>query len=66
MTAPRLRGSAPARDEHGASSVEYGLIAVAIAALITVVVFALGGVVQDLFSSSCSSIETEASTGAGC
>jgi pilus assembly protein Flp/PilA len=66
VTAPRLRGFAPARDERGASSVEYGLIAVAIAALITVVVFALGGVVQDLFSGTCSSLEAKASTGAGC
>jgi pilus assembly protein Flp/PilA len=64
MSAPG-RGTAT-RNESGASSVEYGLIAVAIAALITVMVFALGGVVQDLFSGSCTRIEAKASTGNGC
>jgi Flp pilus assembly pilin Flp len=54
------------KGEAGASSVEYGLIAVAIAALITVVVFALGGVVEDLFSGSCTTFEAKASTGQGC
>ena len=54
------------RDEAGASSVEYGLIAVAIAALVTVVVFAFGGVVQDLFTSSCTTFEAKASTGRPC
>ena len=66
MTVQQPLGFARARDERGASSVEYGLIAVAIAALITVVVFAFGGVVQDLFSGTCSSLEAKASTGAGC
>jgi len=56
----------PRRDELGASSVEYGLIAVAIAALIVVIAFAFGGVVVDLFGSSCTTIETQAATGNDC
>jgi pilus assembly protein Flp/PilA len=44
------------RGEDGASAVEYGLLVAAIAALITVVVFALGGTMQHLFSNSCGTI----------
>ena len=54
------------RDESGASSVEYGLLAVAIAALIVVIVFALGGIVTELFSDTCDSIKAKASTSATC
>ena len=53
------------RDERGASSVEYGLLAVAIAALIVVIVFALGGVVQELFSDSCTAVQSGVSTVSG-
>ncbi len=45
------------RDEDGASSVEYGLIVVAIAALIVLVVFAFGGMVKAMFSTSCQTIK---------
>jgi pilus assembly protein Flp/PilA len=55
-----------ARDEHGASSVEYGLVVTAIAALLVVVVFALGGVTLDLFSSSCATIDSKTATTVGC
>lgn len=54
------------RDECGASSVEYGLVAVAIAALIVVVVFALGGIVTEMFSDTCDSIKAKASTSSTC
>ncbi|GAA1926088.1 Flp family type IVb pilin [Nocardioides marmoribigeumensis] len=54
------------RDEAGASAVEYGLLAVAIAALIVIIVFALGGVVQDLFDKTCNSIQGSAQTDATC
>jgi Flp pilus assembly pilin Flp len=54
------------RDERGATSVEYGLIATAVAALITVVVLALGGVTRDMFSSSCTAIDSRTATGATC
>ena len=41
------------RDESGASSIEYGLIVFAIAALIAAVVFLLGGVVREAYDNSC-------------
>jgi pilus assembly protein Flp/PilA len=40
--------------DEGASAVEYGLLLAAIAAVIVVVVFALGGQVIGLFSDTCS------------
>jgi pilus assembly protein Flp/PilA len=49
------------KDEQGASAVEYGLLVAAIAALIVVIVFALGGVVKNVFSSTCTKIGTNAS-----
>ena len=55
-----------ARDERGASSVEYGLVVTAIAALIVIVLLALGGVTRDMFSSSCTAIDSRAATGATC
>lgn len=51
------------KNEKGASAVEYGLLVAAIAALIVVIVFALGNVVQKVFSNTCSTIATQASTG---
>ena len=50
------------RDEDGASAVEYGLLVAAIAALIVVIVFLLGGVVQDVFKKTCDEITSNAST----
>jgi pilus assembly protein Flp/PilA len=44
-----------AKDE-GASAVEYGLLVAAIAAVIVVVVFALGSVVKNKFNDTCSSL----------
>ncbi len=43
-------------DERGASAVEYGLLVAAIAALIVVIVFALGGIVRDSFDKTCDTI----------
>jgi len=37
--------------EEGASAVEYGLMIAAIAAVITAVVFMLGGMIRDAFAS---------------
>jgi pilus assembly protein Flp/PilA len=54
------------RDERGASAVEYGLLATAVAALIVVIVFALGGTVTGMFGQSCDVIETQAQTGSSC
>lgn len=47
------------RGDLGASAVEYGLIVFAIAAIISVVVFAFGRVVTQTFDNSCSKIRTQ-------
>jgi pilus assembly protein Flp/PilA len=43
-------------DERGASAVEYGLLVAGIAALIVVVVFAFGGLLHNVFQSTCQSV----------
>ena len=48
-------------NEEGASAVEYGLLVAAIAALIVVIVFLLGGVVKDVFKGTCDEIQSQAS-----
>ena len=48
-------------DEAGASAVEYGLLVAAIAALIVLIVFALGGVVKNVFQNTCDTIASNAS-----
>jgi pilus assembly protein Flp/PilA len=58
MIAYTRRALRHAKDE-GASAVEYGLLVAAIAAVIVVVVFALGG---GKFSSTCSTIGNAAVT----
>ena len=50
-------------DERGASAVEYGLLIAGIAALIVIVVFAFGGVIQGIFQKTCSSIGSSAGAG---
>ena len=47
------------KDEKGASAVEYGLLVAAIAALIVVIVFALGGIVSEVFKDTCDTIKAE-------
>ena len=54
------------RDEVGASAVEYGLIVFAIAAVITLVVLALGNVVRASFTNSCSDIAAKAAPSTTC
>mgnify|MGYP001545748876 CR=1 FL=1 len=46
-----------AKGDDGASAVEYGLLVAAIAAVIVVIVFALGGLVQKKFHDTCTGIE---------
>ena len=43
-------------DERGASAVEYGLLIAGIAALIVAVVFLFGGVLNNIFSSTCNQV----------
>jgi pilus assembly protein Flp/PilA len=54
------------RDEEGASAVEYGLLVAGIAALIVAIVFLFGGMIQDVFSDTCTKVSTGASTGSTC
>jgi len=55
------------KNEQGASAVEYGLLVAAIAALIVVIVFALGGVIKGVFTQTCTTITAKASSnGATC
>ena len=48
-------------DERGASAVEYGLLIAGIAALIVVVVFAFGNVLNKIFDSTCDKVGQSAS-----
>jgi pilus assembly protein Flp/PilA len=57
-----IRKVTAARREEGASAVEYGLLVAAIAALIVIVVFALGGVIKGVFSKTCSQIDNGANS----
>jgi pilus assembly protein Flp/PilA len=43
-------------DERGASAVEYGLLIAGIAALIVAVVFLFGGVLSNIFATTCNSV----------
>jgi pilus assembly protein Flp/PilA len=54
------------RDEDGASAVEYGLLVAAIAALIVIVVFALGGIIKDVFRNTCDQIDNNSTTTTTC
>jgi pilus assembly protein Flp/PilA len=51
-----MKKLADRRDERGASAVEYGLLIAGIAALIVVIVFALGPIVRDAFEKTCDEI----------
>jgi pilus assembly protein Flp/PilA len=53
-------------DDTGASAVEYGLLIAAIAAVTVIILFALGGVVQDLFTESCKTIDSQVAPASSC
>jgi len=50
------------RDEEGASAVEYGLLVAGIAALIVAVVFIFGGMINSVFSDTCTAVTTNDAT----
>jgi pilus assembly protein Flp/PilA len=60
------KSTAAARNDEGASAVEYGLLVAAIAAVIIIVIFALGGVIKDVFKNTCSSIKASTTTTQTC
>jgi pilus assembly protein Flp/PilA len=51
-----IRNITARRNEDGASAVEYGLLVAGIAAVVVLVVFALGGVIKNAFSSTCTAV----------
>lgn len=53
-------------EERGASAVEYGLLVAAIAALIVIIVFALGGIIRDVFKNTCDTIDANSTTTTTC
>jgi pilus assembly protein Flp/PilA len=50
-------------EERGASAVEYGLLIAGIAAIVVVAVVALGPVVRDAFTDTCTAIDNTADCG---
>ncbi len=54
------------KSDAGDSAVEYGLLVAAIAAVIVIIVFALGGVIKDIFAKTCSDVSSGASVTASC
>jgi pilus assembly protein Flp/PilA len=57
----RVRRAVHAREEDGASAVEYALLVAAIAALIIVVVFAFGHLIQSIFQNTCNDLKAKSS-----
>ena len=53
--------TATSRPDDGASAVEYGLLVAGIAAVIVLLVFALGGVMKTAFSSTCTAVTGQVS-----
>lgn len=53
----RFTGYAKGADDEGASAVEYGLLVAAIAAIIILVVFALGTFVKGSFQTTCTAFQ---------
>ena len=60
------RAELSTRSDRGASAVEYGLLVAAIAALIVIVVFALGGVIKDVFKGTCDKIKAGVTVASTC
>jgi pilus assembly protein Flp/PilA len=61
-----IRNISTFKQDEGASAVEYGLLVAAIAAVIVLIVFALGGVIQEVFQNTCDSVQGGANTTATC
>lgn len=61
-----IRKAQLAKNDEGASAVEYGLLVAAIAAVIVIIIFALGGIVKNVFGKTCSSISASASVAGNC
>ncbi len=53
-------------NEKGASAVEYGLLVAAIAAIIVLIVFAIGKFVNQAFTDTCNGLKTSITASATC
>jgi pilus assembly protein Flp/PilA len=53
-------------NDEGASAVEYGLLLAAVAAVIVLAVFALGGAVTGLFQGTCDAVKAKAAPSSTC
>ncbi len=53
-------------EERGASAVEYGLLIAGIAAVVVVAVVALGPVIKDAFSKTCTAVQGAATLAGSC
>ena len=53
------------RDDRGASAVEYGILVAAIAAVVVFVLFALGGLIVEMFDDTCDAVGSKV-TGSTC
>jgi pilus assembly protein Flp/PilA len=54
------------RNDEGASAVEYGLLVAAIAAIIVLIVFAIGKFVKAGFEDTCKAMDAESTAAATC
>ena len=61
-----LQGHKAKMDERGASAVEYGLLIAGIAAIIVVAVMALGPIVKDAFTDTCTEIKKNTALAGSC
>jgi pilus assembly protein Flp/PilA len=59
-----MRHSECTASDDGASAVEYGLLVVAIAATLAVIVFVVGGYVRGSFQGACDDFEAAGATNA--
>ena len=62
----RIRTIQAQKVDEGASAVEYALLVAAIAALIVIVVFAFGGLINNIFDDTCNSIGSNSGTAETC
>jgi len=51
-----------AKNETGASAVEYGLLVAGIAALVVAIVFVFGGIIKNSFQGTCNRVKQGSST----
>ena len=62
----RIRTIQAQKRDEGASAVEYALLVAAIAALIVIVVFAFGGLINNIFTDTCQAIDGSTAATSDC